>query len=60
MDPAVDIKLIDDVKYDTSISRCESERGTYGRGTPPTREIGQSQLDEIFRKLQVSCHTWLL
>ena len=43
----------DEVDCDTSISRCESERGTHGRGTPPVRDKGQPQLDELFRKLQV-------
>ena len=45
--------LLDGVDCDTSISRCESERGTHGRGTPPTRDKGQPRLDELFRKIQV-------
>lgn len=42
-----------EVDYDTSISKCESDRGTHGRGTPPVREVGQPRLDELFQKLQV-------
>ena len=42
-----------DLDCETSISRCESERGTHGRGTPPVRDSGQPRLDELFRKLQV-------
>ena len=37
----------------TSVSQCESDRGTHGRGTPPTREEGQPRLDELFRQLQL-------
>ena len=44
---------VEELDYDTSVSRCESERGTHGRGTPPVREVGQPQLDDLFRKLQV-------
>ncbi len=37
----------------TSISRYESERGTYGRGTPPSIIEGQPRLDDLFRQFQV-------
>lgn len=37
----------------TSVSQCESDRGTHGRGTPPIREEGQPRLDELFRQLQL-------
>ena len=37
----------------TSLSYCESARGTQGRGTPPEREAGQPRLDDLFRQLQV-------
>lgn len=40
-------------EYDTSVSYCESARGTQGRGTPPHREAGQPRLDDLFRQLQV-------
>ena len=36
----------------TSISRCESARGTNGRGTPPPRDEDQPRLDELFQRLQ--------
>ena len=44
---------IEESDYVSSVSRCESERGTYGRGTPPAREVGQPRLDELLRKIQV-------
>ena len=36
----------------TSVSRCESERGTNGRGTPPSRDEDQPRLDHLFQRLQ--------
>ena len=36
----------------TSISRCESERGTNGRGTPPSRDEKQQRLDYLCQRLQ--------
>ena len=39
--------------YETSVSRCESDRGTQGRGTPPARDDKRPRLDELFRQLQV-------
>ncbi len=47
--------IIEEMDYVSSVSRCESERGTYGRGTPPTREAGQPRLDELLWKIQVCC-----
>lgn len=40
--------------YETSISCCESDRGTHGRGTPPPIDPGQPHLDDLFRQLHVS------
>ena len=51
--------ITEEVDYVSSLSRCESERGTYGRGTPPAREFGQPRLDELLRKIQVCLHTAL-
>lgn len=38
---------------DTSLSRCESDRGTQGRGTPLARDANRPRLDELYRRLQV-------
>ena len=48
---------IEEIDFVSSVSRCESERGTYGRGTPPAREVGQPRLDELLRKIQVNTTT---
>lgn len=36
----------------TSLSRCESDRGTNGRGTPPSRDEKQQRLDYLCQRLQ--------
>ena len=35
---------------DTSLSRYESERGTQGRGTPPSYNVTRPRLDELWRQ----------
>ena len=36
----------------TSLSHCESDRGTNGRGTPPSRDENQQRLDYLCKRLQ--------
>eukprot|EP00118_Oscarella_pearsei_P026399 m.309845 g.309845 ORF g.309845 m.309845 type:complete len:504 (+) comp48263_c0_seq1:211-1722(+) len=39
-------------EYETSISRCESDRGTHGRGSPPL-DWDQSRLQDLYTQLLI-------
>lgn len=50
--PAPSDHIPDASCLDTSLSRYESERGTLGRGTPPSYDSTRPRLDELCRRLQ--------
>ena len=52
--PQPPITQLSSMDYETSVSYCESERGTHGRGTPPPMDMSQPRLDDLFRQLHVS------
>ena len=51
--PAPSEHVPDTSCLDTSLSRCESDRGTQGRGTPLARDANRPRLDEMCRQLKV-------